>query len=81
MTPDNPLAADTSPAGLDALADQLAVEWELTRDERDQLRAKLADLENVVLHPDRGIPVRMVSHETAGDWQRVTFEPWVRAVS
>lgn len=81
MTPDNPIAADTSPAGLDALADEIAAEWGLTPEARDTVRAKLADLENVVLHPDRGVPVRMVFHETVGDWTRITLEPWLRAVS
>ena len=73
--------ADTTPAGLDALADHLAVAWQLSQADRDRLRAKLAALEGVVLHPERNVPVRMVPQETVGDWQRVEFVPWLRPVA
>jgi hypothetical protein len=68
MTPEQTI--DTTPAGLDSLADHLAVEWDLSATERVRLRAKLAEIENVVLHPTTGQPARMVQHEQAGDWRR-----------
>jgi hypothetical protein len=81
MTKAYPITADTSPAGLDALADHLAVAWQLSQADRDRLRAKLAVLEGVVLHPERNVAVRMVPQETVGDWQRVEFVPWLRPVT
>jgi len=68
---------NTTPEGLDALADELAAELGINR---DALRAKLAEFEDVCWDPEHNVPVRIVRHEVIGDWQRVEIRPFLRLI-